>query len=101
MGQWHVQLGGGLIPLGGHRPAAELHVPLAHQSALAGVLLAARLIRRALGLAPDTTEVMRLDVGHDPAPFPMQPAGKDPRGICMCQDPTFTDTYNTLWPVER
>lgn len=93
--------GGGLIPLGGHRPAAELHVPLAHQSALAGVLLAARLIRRAVGLAPDTTEVMHLDVGHDPVPFSVQPAGKDPRGICLCQDPTFTDTYNTLWPVKR
>jgi len=91
--------GGGLIPLGALRPAAELHVPLAHQSALAGVLLAARLVRRALGLAPETTEVMRLDVGRDPAPFPMQPAGKDPRGICLCQDPVFFNAYATLWPV--
>ncbi|NHA70331.1 hypothetical protein [Phycicoccus flavus] len=41
--------GGGLIPLGGREATADLQVPLAHQSALAGVLLAARLVRRALG----------------------------------------------------
>src|SRR5262249_8213226 len=42
--------GGGLIPLGTiGMPRQELHVPLAHQSALAGVLLAAALLGRASG----------------------------------------------------
>lgn len=93
--------GGGLIPLGAHQPAAEMHVPLAHQSALAGVLLAARLIRRSLGVTAETTEVMRLNLSQDLTPLLTQPAGKDPRGICLCQDATFANTYNTLWPVKR
>jgi hypothetical protein len=41
--------GGGLIPLGViGLPRQELHVPLAHQSALAGVLLASALAKRAV-----------------------------------------------------
>ena len=47
--------GGAVIPLGGSgRPANDVHVPLAHQSALAGVLLAAAGVRMGLSERVDS-----------------------------------------------
>ena len=40
----------------------ELHVPLAHQSALAGVLLAGALVRRAVGKRAEATITTRIDI---------------------------------------
>jgi Prokaryotic E2 family C/ThiF family len=89
--------GGAVLPLRSGAVRADVHVPLAHQSALAGVLLAARLVRHAAGHAPVGTEVTRLDVRRDPPEMPTQPAGKDPRGICLCQDDDYLSTYRQLW----
>jgi len=89
--------GGGLIPLGSRQADGHLHVPLAHQSALAGVLLAARLVRRALGEHLDTTEVMRVDLTRELSANTVQNAGKDPRGICTCQDREWVTAYQDAW----
>jgi len=89
--------GGGVLPLTGGLTQGEMHVPLAHQSAMAGVLLAARLARRAMQLPTPGTEVMRLDLQRDPGPSPVQPAAKDPRELCLCQDETFVKAYRQLW----
>jgi hypothetical protein len=87
--------GGTLVPVG--TGAARIHVPLAHQSALAGVLLAARLYRQASGYLPATTEVSRIDVRRDVPEHPHQHANKDPRGICICQDTDYLNVYRELW----
>lgn len=87
--------GGALVKLGS--AVDPVHVPLAHQSALAGVLLAARLVRRASGYAPTATEVCRVDVRRNPPDVPFQNAGKDPRGICICQDPDYVAAYRHIW----
>lgn len=71
------------------RPAQSVHVPLVHQSALAGVLLAARLAANQLGAAAGSTNVTRLDVQRILPAFPTQPAKKDRRGICICQDADY------------
>ncbi len=90
--------GGAVIPLGTTgTPRQDIHVPLAHQSALAGVLLAARLARMAAGADPGTTEITRLNVLRDPGQQPTQPALKDPRGICICQDDDYQATYAGKW----
>ncbi|MGY4898656.1 E2 ligase fold family C protein [Micromonospora aurantiaca (nom. illeg.)] len=90
--------GGAVIPLGmAGTPRQEVHVPLAHQSALAGVLLAARLVRMAAGADPGTTEVTRLNVLRSPSEQPTQPALKDPRGICICTDPDYQAVYAKKW----
>lgn len=93
--------GGGVIPLrhGGSPPQA-VHVPLAHQSALAGVLLAARLARRAAGADPGTTQITRFNVLRGPATQPTQPARKNPRGNCVCQDPDYQRVYRKKWSNE-
>lgn len=87
--------GGAVIPLGGvGRPRQDVHVPLAHQSALAGVLLAAALVRRVLRRDSSPTRVSRLDLQHPLPEFVTQLAAKDPRGICICQDPDFQEVYS-------
>jgi hypothetical protein len=90
--------GGTVIPLGRTgTPRQDVHVPLVHQSALAGVLLAARLVRMAAGADPGRTEITRLNVLHDIAEQPTQPALKDPRSICICQDSDYQAVYTDKW----
>jgi len=90
--------GGAVIPLGkAGTPHQDIHVPLAHQSALAGVLLAARLVRMSAGADPGATEITRLNVLRDPGQQPTQPALKDPRSICICQDADYQAVYTDKW----
>lgn len=86
--------GGAVLPLGTLTDTPnELHVPLAHQSAMAGVLLAAQLMRAALGDEPDAAMVTRLDLLRSVPPEPTQPAGKTPTGFCICQDRVYQRVY--------
>ena len=93
--------GGGIIPLGkaGATPR-DLQVPLAFQSALAGVLLGAETVRDVLtDGAQRRTTVRRLDILRplgDPSP---QPALKAGTGSCICEDPDFISTYRTKYGV--
>jgi hypothetical protein len=89
--------GGQVLPLGTRKAGNDVHVPLAHQSALAGVLLAARLVRRAAGHTAPGTEITRLDVRDDPPARPTQPAAKDPAGRCLCQDDDYRGAYRAAW----
>jgi hypothetical protein len=94
--------GGAVLPLGAPgQPGGDVHVPLAHQSALAGVLLAAAACRLATGDAPEVTQVTHLDpmrpvAGRGPDPVR---AGND--GRCICEDPDFRAAYaarSAEWP---
>jgi hypothetical protein len=92
--------GGAVLPLNRiGRPNQDVHVPIAHQSALAGVLLGARLVARAIGQVPDTTEVTRIDVLRPLAAYLTQPMQKDARGICICQDKVYQDTWRAKYEV--
>jgi hypothetical protein len=87
--------GGALVPLDRlGRPNQNVHVPLAHQSALAGVLLAARAAQHAAGLGPASTEVTRLNVQRPLAEYITQPIKKDARGICICQDADYQEGWS-------
>ena len=94
--------GGGIIPLGEAGPTPrELQVPLAFQSALAGILLAAETVRDVLTEgAQRKTLLRRLDVLRplgDPSP---QPALKAGTGNCICEDRDFVTTYRTKYGAE-
>lgn len=94
--------GGAVIPLGAAgMPRQEVHVPLAHQSALAGLLLAATVVRQALGLNRTGTQVTRMDIMNPLGIFLTQTAGKDPRGICICQDADYRNVYKRKYGKER
>ena len=94
--------GGGIIPLGDVGPAPrELHVPLAFQSALAGVLLAAEAVRDVLLQGTQRrTLVYRLDLLRplgDPSP---QPALNARTGTCICEDQDFVSAYRAKYAIE-
>jgi hypothetical protein len=92
--------GGAVLPLGATgRPTQDMHVPLAHQSGLAGVLLAARLLRHAAGYGPLQTLISRFDVLHA-AGFEMtQPRARVEGRRCLCNDADFLHAYHEKWPV--
>ena len=80
--------GGGVIPLGRvGSPRGELHVPLAHQSALAGVLLGAALVAPRESDAPTT--VSHLDPSRPIPSDPTQQARSRGDGRCICDDVTY------------
>ena len=89
--------GGGIIPLGEAGPSPrELQVPLAFQSALAGMLLAAETVRDVLtDGARRRTSVRRMDVlrplsNRNLSP---QPALKAGTRRCICEDQDFVTAY--------
>lgn len=90
--------GGAVIPLGsaGH-PPQDVHVPLAHQSALAGVLLAAAVVRSALGADPPTTCASRVNVLRQVGVDLRQPVLAARDGRCICDDPVFCATYRAKY----
>jgi hypothetical protein len=79
------------------RPTQEVHVPIAHQSALAGVLLGGRLVSRAMGRTPEATRVTRIDVLQPLGQYLTQPMQKDVRGICICQDQVYRDAFGAKY----
>ncbi len=97
----HGICGGAILPLSRlGRPVQAVHVPLAHQSALAGILLAARLASQT-DEAASTTLVTRLDVLRPVPLHPTQPAQKDPRGLCICQDADYQRAWRDKWIHRR
>jgi hypothetical protein len=90
--------GGAILPLSRiGRPSQDVHVPIAHQSALAGVLLGSRLVARAIGHAPDVTSVSRIDVLRPLGEYLTQPRQKDSRGICICQDHVYQEAFRAKY----
>ena len=91
--------GGAVIPLDhASGPAQEMHVPLAHQSALAGILLAGALIGAATGHDPEATAVTRVDLMRPLAEYLTQPAQKDGSGRCICEDRDYIAAYDAKYP---
>lgn len=91
--------GGAVLPIGlAGAPRGDVHVPIAHQSALAGVLAAAALVADALGLRPSRTDCMRVDLLRPlPAGTRHQPIGTE-RG-CLCSDRDYQRRYLAKWPT--
>jgi hypothetical protein len=86
--------GGVILPLGPDHLTSAVHVPIAHQSALAGVLLAASGIADACGWSDAGSYATRVNLMAPIASLSMtQPLGKDPRGICICQDGDWQAAY--------
>ena len=94
---------GAVLPLGVlGTPQRDVHVPLAHQSALAGVLLAVALVRQAVvaGAAAATsplTSVTRIDLMRPLGHYLTLPAQRDPRGICICGDADYMRAYRAKY----
>jgi len=89
--------GGALVPLGrAGAPRGEVHVPLAHQSALAGVLLAAALVEAVSRSAENGTLVTRIDVLNRMADVPTQKVAAVVSG-CICRDSDYVGRFAAKW----
>lgn len=79
-------------------PADDVHVPLAHQSALAGVLLAAAAVR--LGQSePEHSTIAQIDVLKPQERFQVYPVAKDSQGNCICQDKDYVEAFREKYGV--
>ena len=85
--------GGAVVPLSkAGAPRTDVHVPLAHQSALAGVLLAAAGVRMGIGGRIDSV-VAQYDVLRPQEQFHVYPAAKHVGNHCICQDQDYREVY--------
>ena len=87
--------GGALLRLGVDPDSQRLvEVPMAFQSALAGILLAAELVAKAGGLKECPPLVTsKLDLLRPLGPFVSMPAPKHAGGNCICQDADFSEVF--------
>lgn len=91
--------GGSIVPMSRlYGPRAEMHVPVAHQSAIAGVLLAAALVADLISVELDHSRVTRLDVRRPIGAVTTQLFGQDQRGICLCRDVAYAGRHTEKFP---
>ncbi len=78
----------------------ELFVPLAHQSALAGVLLAAELVKQALGLvSPEAPPEIRINALFPPPEYVLFSRKKSYDPKCICTDEVYLGVYNEKYAL--
>ncbi len=96
--------GGLLLPFIANGQAAPVQVPMAFQSAAAGLLLASELVADAGSLRvrqlPARSELDLLR-GIGLAQHPHSHAVKNSSGRCICQDDVFRSVYISKWGLER
>ena len=74
--------------------AGYVDVPMAFQSALAGIMLAAELVADAAGLrAEETPSTTRINLLRPLAAYLSVPAAKHRSGRCICQDADYVTAY--------
>lgn len=83
--------GGMLLRLGATSTTQrQIEVPMAFQSTLAGIFLAAELVAKAAGLKNSPPPVTtKLDLLRPLGTFLSMPAPKHPSGSCICQDDAY------------
>ncbi len=90
--------GGLILSLSQGASQGEIEVPLAFQSALAGIMLAAEIVMARSGLRiqalPSTTTIDLLKPLGSYLSFPQE---KHPSGKCICQDPDFIAAYKAKY----
>jgi hypothetical protein len=90
--------GGAVLPLGeAGVPNPDVHVPLAHQSALAGILLGATYVRSLSGAPIPHTAIARVDMLRPLGRVELQLAKKRADGRCICEDPDYRAAYERKW----
>jgi hypothetical protein len=93
--------GGALIPIRQvGRAAIDVHVPLPHQSALAGVLLGAALVHSLAGSDPDVSQALRVNVLRPLGQDLVQPLRRNDATPCTCQDVDFIETYKAKYGLQ-
>lgn len=76
----------------------NVDAPMCFQSALAGIMLAAELIKHVLGLSlSDSMCTTRIDLLRPLTDYLNVPESKHPSGRCICQDSDYIEAYQTKY----
>lgn len=92
--------GGHLMKLTNGTQIATAVVPMAFQSALAGIMLSADLVKHAAGYLDAPTTSTRINLLRPLAPYLNDPRGKDTSGRCICADQDFLAAYRRKYPKQ-
>lgn len=87
--------GGAVLAFGSEALKAQADVPMAFQSALAGIFLAADVVAHLGELRPRQATITQVDLLRPVQPFLERFRGKHPR--CFCSDKDFTDAYSSKY----
>ena len=92
--------GGAVIPLDViGAPPDDVHVPLAHQSAMAGVLLAGAGVQMGLG-GSGSSFAAQYNVLKPQERLQVHPMAKKVGGKCICQDKDYVDVYQKKYGLD-
>ncbi len=89
--------GGLVMRLSDGRRTAPTIVPMPFQSALAGILLAAELVRHAAGIALPTSAIHRINLLRPLGTHLRDPRAKNASQHCLCADPDFVDVFKNRY----
>ncbi len=103
LGEFYTEVVCGAVPLDVKGVGQVEAVPLAHQSALAGVLMAAELVKRTsqdlVHLAQSETLVAWDDVLRPPPKSWLKPRPRETD--CICGDQDYQSVYREKWALRR
>jgi hypothetical protein len=91
--------GGMMISLTGSPNAGTAVVPMAFQSALAGIGLAADLVKHASGLPVPPSTSTRMNLLRPLASILADPHARDATGRCICRDKDFLEAYRRKYTI--
>ncbi|WP_434714259.1 E2 ligase fold family C protein (plasmid) [Rhizobium sp. YTUHZ045] len=89
--------GGVVFELTAGSKPVRVEVPMAFQSAMAGIMLAGEIIKRATGNAPDWTTAKLNLLRNIPSDVVTERRKKDRLGRCICQDEDYLDVYRAKY----
>ena len=87
-------LTGGVVPV-------RAVVPMSFQSALAGIMLAAELVKHAAGWPEPAAVSTRINLLRPLGQHLHDPIAPDPSGRCICNDPDFKAAYELKYAPSR
>lgn len=85
--------GGLVLKLTGGASKVKAVVPMAFQSALAGILLATEVVKHAAGLPAPPTTSTRINLLRPLGAYLHDPKSRDATGRCICADDDFLKIY--------
>ena len=93
--------GGLMLKLTDGKVKVKTVVPMAFQSALAGIMLAAEVVKHAMGAAPAPTTSTRINLMRPLASHLHDPKSRDTTGRCICADEDFLAIYTAKYAYAR
>ena len=85
---------------GGVEPVRAV-VPMSFQSALAGIMLAAEMVKHAAGWPEPAAVSTRINLLRPLGQYLYDPIAPDPSGRCICKDPDFKAAYKLKYASSR